>query len=69
METKKIIVDDEEVEIYSEITDEEMEDNRDIFKRDKSLEDTIKIDVIKEKTNNGDINGWCKRNRKISTYY
>ena len=57
METKKIIVDDEEVEIYSEITDEEMEDNRDIFKRDKSLEDTIKIDVIKEKTNNGDING------------
>ena len=57
METKEIIVDDEEVEIYSEITDDEMEDNRDIFKTDKSLEDTIKIDVIKEKTNNGDING------------
>ena len=50
---EKIIVDGEEIEIYTSLNDEEIEDNKDLFLKEELLEDTINIDHIIKKINNG----------------
>ena len=57
MDTKKIIIDGKEVEIYTGISDEEIEDNRDLISNKESLEDTIELDDVVSEINNGDDNG------------
>ena len=48
MNTKKIIVNGEEIEIYTGINQDEIEDNRDLA-NNNLLEDTIELDkVVKE---------------------
>lgn len=56
---KKIIVNGEELEIYTSITNEEIEDNSDLFYKKELLEDTIELDNIINEIKNGDNNGWC----------
>lgn len=50
---EKIIVDGEEIEIYTSLNDEEIEDNKDLFLKEELLEDTINIDHIIKEINNG----------------
>lgn len=57
MDTKKIIIDGKEVEIYTGISEEEIEDNRDLIQNQESLEDTIELDDVVSEINNGDHNG------------
>ena len=54
---KKIIVNGEELEIYTSITNEEIEDNSDLFYKKELLEDTIELDNIINEIKNGDNNG------------
>ena len=54
---KKIIVNGEELEIYTSITNEEIEDNSDLSYKKELLEDTIELDNIINEIKNGDNNG------------
>lgn len=48
MESRKIVIDGEEINIITSISDDEIEDNSDLFSAN-DLEDTIEIDeIIKE---------------------
>ena len=55
MNTKKIIVNGKEVEIYTEISQDEIEDNRDLL-NNNLLEDTIELDKTVREIISGEIN-------------
>ena len=56
MDTQKIIVDGNEVEIYTEISDDEIEDNRDLKGFNDDMEDTIELELVVKELKNGETN-------------
>lgn len=56
MDTHKIIIDGKEVEIYTSTSDDEIEDNRDLFS-EELMEDTIDLSQVVNEINNGENNG------------
>lgn len=57
METKKIIVDNKEVEIVTSIDESEIENNLDIFDGTKFISDTIDLSDTIKKIESSDNNG------------
>ena len=53
---KKIIINGEEVDIYTSIDEEEIENNNDLLKKEL-LEDTINLSNVIKEIKNGDKNG------------
>ena len=68
MNTKKIIVNGKEVEIYTEISQDEIEDNRDLL-NNNLLEDTIELDKTVREIISGEINEWYKKNWRFFKYH
>ena len=57
METKKIIVDNKEIEITTDINENEIEDNLDLFDQTKFIDDTINLDNVVKEIEGSDKNG------------
>ena len=53
---QKIMIDGKEVEIYTGINDNEIEDNRDLSIEDNVTDDTIELAEVISKVQNGDEN-------------
>ena len=58
MDTQKIIIDNQEVEVYPTIDDEAIEDNSDLIDNNDINDDTINIEEIIKTINGGDSNEW-----------
>lgn len=57
MDSQKIIIDGNEVEIYTSLKDEEIENNNDLFYKKELLEDTIELSDVVKKIENGENDG------------
>lgn len=56
MNTQKIIIDNQEIEVYPTIDDEAIEDNSDLIDNNEINDDTINIEEIIKAINGGDSN-------------